>query len=186
MRGNVSENSGWDLHHVNNRRACRVSGSVSVFGRARTLSFCVLRQYEDKAKAERDVIVIHLLKSCYYIFNATFIQDHTPGIGNIATPDSRLLYKSGGSHDRTGLRAAEKGAGRGVTDRRNGRLGFAASNWSKRGHFAFWRVQFEPWFRVRLCVVVFLVRPPCSVLLQSMAAVVHKPCRTIEYIFVVQ
>lgn len=54
----------------------------------------------------------------------------------VTTPEYRLLQKWG-SHDRTGLRAAEKGAGRGVTDRRNGSLGFAASNWSKKDYFAF-------------------------------------------------
>lgn len=52
LRGSTNENSGWDLRHVNNRRACRVSG-VSVFGRARPLSFFVRMKTKPRHKAER-------------------------------------------------------------------------------------------------------------------------------------
>lgn len=58
----------------------------------------------------------NLLRSCYYVLRTQCDSYRAPS-AVITTPEYRLLQKRG-SHDRTGLRAAEKGAGRGVTDRR--------------------------------------------------------------------
>jgi len=48
-------NSGWDLRYVNNRRACRISGVKCIRPSTDTLILCT---YKEKAKAERDVIVL--------------------------------------------------------------------------------------------------------------------------------
>lgn len=82
LRGDTSENSGWDLRHVNNRRACRVSVGVSVFGRARTLSFFVRTKTKPKPKhkAERDVVVLRFIKELLLCTPYSMRQLSSPGV----------------------------------------------------------------------------------------------------------
>lgn len=131
----------------------RVSGGVSVFGGARTLSFSVRTKTKPKHKAERDVVVLRFIKELLLCIRCDIDSRSSPWRrGSITPTDYCTKVGVTWSNRPAGCR---EGCGPGGYGPPYGRLGFAASNWSKRDLFAFLRVQCEPWFRVRLCVVVF-------------------------------